>query len=351
MNEQLKERIDKVSRISLKEILQDFGAVFVKERQFYHPYWGNEKTPSGFIYVDKNGQEKWKHFKQGVGGDGIEFVKQVTGATSIFDALDKILGPDKTFKVRSEEEMKSYNEHLIQIKKQEDEQARKRMYAILKNSKPALATKKGLDYFEKRGLLEVIDKFYSPNIDIMLNSYKNKDGKDITSIVYLFKGNKEKGTSSFMIIKGLEKDNEGKRFKMNVRTCRPISYTSDAKAPILICEGFEDGLSALSNMFRYKNFISLNSTSGVKKMMDMMDKCPKFFNNHEFHVCFDNDKTGDMATTRLMQHAKEKGYNFKVSDISQMIKEAKVNDINDLLVHYNNIIKKTEKSIAASKER
>ena len=56
MNEQLKERIDKVSRISLKEILQDFGAVFVKERQFYHPYWGNEKTPSGFIYVDKDNE-------------------------------------------------------------------------------------------------------------------------------------------------------------------------------------------------------------------------------------------------------------------------------------------------------
>lgn len=115
MDEQLKEKIDKVSRIGLKEILQDFGAVFVKDRQFYHPYWGIEKTPSGFIYTDKNGKERWKHFKQGIGGDGIEFVKQVTGAKNIYDALDKILGPDKTFKVKSEAEMKAYNEHLMEI--------------------------------------------------------------------------------------------------------------------------------------------------------------------------------------------------------------------------------------------
>lgn len=351
MDEQLKEKIDKVSRIGLKEILQDFGAVFVKDRQFYHPYWGIEKTPSGFIYTDKNGKERWKHFKQGIGGDGIEFVKQVTGAKNIYDALDKILGPDKTFKVKSEAEMKAYNEHLMEIKKQEDEKARKKMYAILKNSQLALSTEKGLNYLEKRGLLEVMNRFNSPNIELRLNSYKDKSGKEINSMVYYFKGSKEKGTAGFIIIKGLEKDSEGKRFKMNVRTSRPISYMSDNKAPILICEGIEDGLSSLSSMFRYKNFISLNSTSGVKKMIEMMEKCPKFFNKHEFHVCMDNDKWGRIARDRLMCEAKEKGYNFKDSDISEMLKDAKLKDINDLLVQYTNVLKKNEIAASRSMER
>ena len=353
-NKELKEKLDKINRISLKEIIEDFGGVFINQKQFYHPYLGNEKTPSGFIYLNKENQERWKHFKNDIGGDAVEFVKTVTGASSIFDAVNKILGEDKTYKVKSSEEMAEYNEKLKAIKLAEEAKSKKKIYAIMKNSVSIFDSEKGLEYFQKRGLLEVIAAMRSKNMKILFNSYRNNEGKEINSIVYAFPGNSKKGTQPFIILKGIDKNPDGTRFKMNVMTSRPISFMSDNTKPIIICEGIEDSLSAVSKVFQYKNFISLNSTTGAKKVIDMMDKCPSFFKKHEFHVCLDNDKTGINTSKRLIDEGLKRGINIKESEISIALKSEKVNDLNDLLVKYTKIISESEKKmkreVAASKE-
>ena len=291
----LQERIYEVHNIPLKLIIEAYGGTFLNNKQFIHPSFGVEKTPSGFIY-QKNGIEYFKHFKNNIGGDAIDFVSMVTGVDKM-ESINKILGKDFNFTINAADN----RERLVQEQKEKDDKERKRMFAILKNSIPLIDSNIGVEYFQKRGIEKATLTLQDKNIDIRVNSFQAKDGREINNIVYFFNGDQKKGTHKFMLIKGIDEKGNKNGVKLNLMTCRPVIHCSEHNKPFIICEGIEDALSAKE--LGYKNFISLNSTSSVNKLITTMNKCRKWFTKNSFEVCLDNDKTGIEAMKKIMTFA------------------------------------------------
>ena len=289
----INEKIDKIKNIPLREVLESYGAVFINERQFKHRYFGDEKSPSGFIY-SKGNEEKWKHFKSGNSGDHIDFVQIVTGLDRNA-AINSILGEDKHYSIVDKAER-------IEKQKQEDrakaEKDRKKMFAIIKNSVPIIESNLAVEYFQKRGIDKSALTLQDPNIDIRINSFTAKDGQVFSNICYLFNGSKKLNTHRFMIMKGIDsKSAEKNGIKLNLMESRPIIHQSEVRKPFLLVEGIEDGLSGKE--LGYKNFISLNSTNNINKFITTMNKCRKWFSNNSFEVCLDNDESGRKAMNKL----------------------------------------------------
>ena len=82
----------------------------------------------------------------------------------------------------------------------------------------------------------------------------------------------------------------------------------------------------------YFNFISLNSTSNARKLIDTIDYCSKFYKNNSFEICLDQDKAGEDATRLIYDTFKEKGLDISISEYSGIMKELNINDLNDLLI-------------------
>ena len=358
----INEKIDKIKNIPLREVLESYGAVFVNERQFKHRYFGEEKSPSGFIY-SKGNEEKWKHFKSGNSGDHIDFVQIVTGLDRN-SAINSILGEDKHYTIVDKAER-------IEKQKQEDrakaEKDRKKMFAIIKNSVPIIESNLAVEYFQKRGIDKAALTLNDQNIDIRVNSFKTKDGKQVNNIVYFFNGNPNKGTHKFMLLKGIDENGNKNGVKMNLMSSRPVIHQSEIGKTFLVVEGIEDALSGLE--LGYKNFISLNSTSNVNKLIETMNTCRKWYSKNSFELCLDNDKSGIEATKKIkifcnladewekqgitvdnskvielvnklakelpIDYYKDFGstFNFKESEYSGIMKELGYNDMNEMLVH------------------
>lgn len=295
-NEYFNKRIQEIKRIPLREIIEEFGGSFTSNTKFTHPFF-NEKTSSCFIYV-KNGEEKWKCFGRAVGGDAIQFVSIVSG-TDFKGAITKILGNDHSYKLLSDEEYKKYTNKLKEKEIEQAKKTSKKMYAILKNSVPALNCSAAVKYFEKRGILDVVKQLKDKSINILCNTYIDSNKNKQISIVYHFKGNKQKGISDFLITKGIDEEGNKNGVKINVSNSRPIIHMSKISEPIIVGEGIEDALSAVSNALGYNNFLSLNSTSAVNRLIVTMNSCRKWFLSNKFELALDNDRAGINATKTI----------------------------------------------------
>lgn len=291
-SDEIKDKINQIHAIPLKDIIEMYGGTFYNGgKQFSHPSLGYEKTPSGFIYA-RNGKEHWKHFKEGIGGDAIDFVQMVTGKEKI-DAINSILGHENNFIINEAEN----KERLIREQKEKADKDRKKMFAILKNSVPLIESDLGVSYFINRKIDQAALKLQDPNIEIRVNSFKSKEGKEINNIVYLFKGKAKNNSHRFVLMKGIDKDGNKNGVKLNLGNSRPVIHQSEYNKPFIICEGIEDSLSAKE--LGYKNFIDLNSTSNINFLMNSMNICRKWFLNNSFEVCLDNDKAGREAIKKL----------------------------------------------------
>lgn len=289
------EQLERINNIPIKHIIEEFGGVFTNDKHFKHSTFG-EKTSSCSIY-SKGGKEYWKCFGRAIGGDAIDFVKAVCGTQNLGETIKKILSDDHTYKELTKEEKESYNKQLEKEFKEKDDRDRKKIYAIIKNSRPLIESNPAIRYFEKRGLLNTVLNFKNPNISILCNSYDANDGKRRLSIVYLLKGNEKQNLKEFIITKGIDIDGNKTGLKINVRESRPIIHMGRGNAPIIITEGLEDGLSGLA--LGYNNFMSLNSTSSTNRLMVTMNSCRKWFVANEFELAFDNDKAGIKATNDI----------------------------------------------------
>lgn len=290
-NEYLDKKLKEIKEIPLKEIIEAFGGVFTSTNKFEHPFFA-EKTPSCSIYV-KNGEEKWKCFGRGLGGDAVQFVATVTGCNDFKEAIKKILGDDHSYKVMSEEEKKKYQEERDRKEKEKADKDRKKIYAIKNNSRSIRGSKEAMLYFHKRGLLKTVLNLKDSNIEILCNKYKDKNGANRISIVYFFKGNKNKNLNSFMVTKGINSNGNKTGLKLNVRESRPIIHMSNPNTPILVTEGIEDALTGKA--LSYDNFMSLNSTSAINRLIVTMNTCRTWYLKNEFELALDNDTAGIKA--------------------------------------------------------
>ena len=326
------DRIQKCHEISMRSVLESYGATFDRNNMFQCPQiWGNEVTNSGKIYI-KNGIEMAKHWKSGFVGDVIE-VTQLAEGVNKAKAISILLGEDQHIKrekpVFSPIDKAELAARELREKQEKAKRESSLLYAISKNSKPLIDSNLACEYMMNRGISTAALTLRDPRIGIYENTFKNKDGEDQSRIVYMFKGN-GKNSQQFAVIKGIDDHGNKNGFKQCLGSSRPVFHQSKVKAPYIITEGIEDALSAKE--MGYDNFISLNSTSNAKKLIDTLDQCPKFYKNNTFEICLDNDEAGRKATEDILKAFKERGIDIKESEYSGIMKELNINDLNDLLI-------------------
>lgn len=288
----LKENLEEINSISLKEIIERFGGTFVSDSKFKClSIWGDEKTPSGSIklYGDK---ERWTHFKSGQSGDALDFVKLAMNCDEA-KAIDLILNQSNNFTFKSKEAIAKENEKALKEKADKD---RKTMFAIAKNSKYVLDSDLGVTYLEKRGILNAYKNLKDPKFTILVNEY-TQNGEKINKICYYFKKDEKNNEHRFMITKEIDKKGNKNSEKRNLVLSMPIMHQQSTGKPIIICEGMEDAISSIE--LGYENFISLNSTSNVNKILNGLQKHPNFYRINQVELCLDNDKSGIEATNKI----------------------------------------------------
>lgn len=291
MNKELMDNIEKINKIPIRSIIEGFGGTFINHKNFSHPHFDYEKSPSGFIY-SKNGKELYKHFKSGSGGDSIDFIQEIYGCNKI-EAVKLILNKSSTYEYKT-----VFSVEKLKIEEANNVKKNKyKMNLIIKNSELAVKNKIAMEYFKRRKIDEVITNFKDLYIKILINSYMSKMNNEIYNIVYYFFNNKNQ-KNNFMILKGINKFGEKNGKKLNVMTCRPIIHKENENEKFIICEGIEDAFSAIK-MKEYSNFISLNSTSCINKLMASMISSFNWFEKNEFEVCFDNDETGEKSLKKI----------------------------------------------------
>ena len=324
------DRIDRCHEVSFRSVLESYGARFDRNGMVeVSSVWGSEKTFSGKLYV-KNNIEMLTHHKGNWTGDVIEFVQLAEGVNKS-KAISILLGEEQHAKKEIKLDPISKAEIMareIREKQQKLEHDKKLLYAISKNSTPLIDSNLACEYMMNRGISTAALTLRDPRIGIYENTFKNKDGEDQSRIVYMFKGN-GKNSQQFAVIKGIDDHGNKNGFKQCLGSSRPVFHQSKVKAPYIITEGIEDALSAKE--MGYDNFISLNSTSNAKKLIDTLDQCPKFYKNNTFEICLDTDASGLKATEDILKAFKERGIEIKVSEYHEIMKELNINDLNDLL--------------------
>lgn len=325
------DRIDRCHEISFRSVIESYGGRFDKTGMFQcESIWGPEKTNSGKLYV-KNGIEMAKHFKGNWSGDVIEFTQLAEGVNKS-KAISILLGEEQHAKKEVKLDPISKAEIMareIREKQQKLEHDKKLLYAISKNSTPLIESNLACSYMLNRGISTAALTLRDPRIGIYENSFKDKNGNDQHRIIYLFQGN-NKNSDKFAIIKGIDENGNKTNFKQNIGHSRPVFHQSRPKQKYIITEGVEDSLSAKE--LGYFNFISLNSTSNARKLIDTIDYCSKFYKNNSFEICLDQDRAGEDATRLIYDTFKEKGLDISISEYSGIMKELNINDLNDLLI-------------------
>ena len=323
------DRIQRCRELDLKSVIEAYGGEFKKGMFSAPSVFGHENTPAGKVYM-KGGEQRWWHHREGKGGDAIEWVKIACGVDTN-KAINMLLGEEKAEVKRNISPIDKAELAARELREKQEKAKRESslLYAISKNSKPLIDSNLACEYMMNRGISTAALTLRDPRIGIYENTFKNKDGEDQSRIVYMFKGN-GKNSQQFAVIKGIDEHGNKNGFKQCLGSSRPVFHQSKVKAPYIICEGVEDALSAKE--MGYDNFISLNSTSNAKKLIDTLDQCPKFYKNNTFEICLDNDEAGRKATEDILKAFKERGIDIKESEYSGIMKELNINDLNDLLI-------------------
>ena len=323
------DRIQRCRELDLKSVIEAYGGEFKKGMFSAPSVFGHENTPAGKVYM-KNGEQRWWHHREGKGGDAIEWVKIACGVDTN-KAINMLLGEERAEVKRNISPIDKAELAARELREKQEKAKRESslLYAISKNSKPLIDSNLACEYMMNRGISTAALTLRDPRIGIYENTFKNKDGEDQSRIVYMFKGN-GKNSQQFAVIKGIDDHGNKNGFKQCLGSSRPVFHQSKIKSPYIIVEGIEDALSAKE--MGYDNFISLNSTSNAKKLIDTLDQCPKFYKNNTFEICLDNDEAGRKATEDILKAFKERGIDIKESEYSGIMKELNINDLNDLLI-------------------
>ena len=323
------DRIQRCRELDLKSVIEAYGGEFKKGMFSAPSVFGHENTPAGKVYM-KGGEQRWWHHREGKGGDAIEWVKIACGVDTN-KAINMLLGEEKAEVKRNISPIDRAELAARELREKQEKAKRESslLYAISKNSKPLIDSNLACEYMMNRGISTAALTLHDPRIGIYENTFKNKDGEDQSRIVYMFKGN-GKNSQQFAVIKGIDDHGNKNGFKQCLGSSRPVFHQSKVKSPYIIVEGIEDALSAKE--MGYDNFISLNSTSNAKKLIDTLDQCPKFYKNNTFEICLDTDSSGLKATEDILKAFKERGIDIKVSEYHEIMKELNINDLNDLLI-------------------
>ena len=292
----LEENLRKIKSMDLRSIIEKTGGVFVNDKQFTHnEVFGHEKTPSNFIYTAANGEQKWKRFKEDgtevKSGDAVDYIRMALGV-DYKKAIEYILGNKTELAEKSVERNKSIAE---QTKEQKDKQRRK-MFAIEKKSVDVTKSFVGINYLEKRGILNAFKSLKKPNFRILVNRFTTEKGEKINNICYYFNKSND-NNHRFMIVKGTDEKGNKNGVKLNYLETRPIIHQELKGSPFIVCEGIEDAISSIE--FGYRNFISLNSTSNVNKFLESLKSSPNFYRMNKIELCLDNDAAGEFATNKI----------------------------------------------------
>ena len=324
------DRIERCKQLDLKSVIEAYGGEF-KKGMFQAPsVFGYEQSASGKVYV-KGNEQRWFHHKSGKGGDAIEWVKVACGVDTN-KAINMLLGEEKGHvkKEISPIDKAELVAREIREKQQKLEHDKKLLYAIEKNSVPLIQSNIGCSYFLNRHISTAALTLNDPRINILVNSYKDKEGKNQSQIIYHCKGN-GKNSERFAIVKGIDEDGNKTGYKRNIGSTRPVFHQGKVRDKFVIVEGLEDGLSA-KEMGMSNNFISLNSTSNARKLIDTIDYCSKFYKNNSFSLALDNDEAGIKATKEIYDAFKGKGIDIEINENHEIMKELNINDLNDLLI-------------------
>jgi hypothetical protein len=258
------------------------GKTTTKDVWFYSPFRNNERTPSFKVDVTKN---VWYDFSEGVGGTIIDFIMNYNNC-SIKGAL-AILS-EGTFSIHQQKE---------QIKSEKTP-----TYSIKKVTE--LTNQKLLDYLSCRKINLTFAKRFCFQVH-----YSFSDGKELFGIGFMND------------IGGLEIRNKFFKGCLGKKEITTINNNSDV---VSIFESWTDWLSymSLKKEITKENFIILNSTSMIKKVIDLLGEYSII------KVFLDNDTSGDQATNFLIENT-----NNKIID--KRIHYKNFNDLNDYLVNQN----------------
>ena len=292
------DRIERCKQLDLKSVIEAYGGEFKKGMFSVPGAWGYEQSPSGKVYM-KGGNQYFHHHKTGKHGDAIQFVQDVMGVDKS-KAIGMLLGEEQH--VKKEIKLDPISKAELQArelreKALKEEQDRKTLFAISKNSIPLIESNLACEYMQKRHISTAALTLNDPRIHIFENSFKDKEGKEQHQIGYLFQGN-GKNSHRFMVLKGIDGEGNRNGFSRNLLTARPVFHQSQPSQKFIVTEGIEDALSALE-MGDYKNFVSLNSTSSMNKLITSMNVSRKFFDNNSLEMCLDNDESGKLATHKM----------------------------------------------------
>ncbi|MDD7915474.1 toprim domain-containing protein [Polaribacter ponticola] len=256
------------------------GKTNTKEVWFYSPFRNIERTPSFKINISKN---VFFCHSSGIGGTVIDFVMKYNNC-SIKEAL-VILSKD-TFPIHQQK--KQINREPTPT------------YSIKKVTE--LTNQKLLDYLSSRKInLQFAKRF-------------------CFQVHYSFSNGKENYGIGFMNdVGGLEIRNKIFKGCLGKKEITTINNNSDV---VSIFESWTDWLSYLSlkKKITRENFIILNSTSMVRKVIDLIGSYALI------KLFFDNDEAGNKATDFLIENTESK-------IIDNRIYYKNFNDLNDYLLN------------------
>ena len=258
------------------------GKTNTKEVWFYSPFRDNERTPSFKINISKN---VFFCHSSGIGGTIIDFIMKYNNC-SINEAL-VILSKD-TF---------SIHQQTKQIKNEPTP-----TYSIKKVTE--LTNQMLLDYLSSRKINLTFAKRFCFQVH-----YSFSGGKDLFGIGFMND------------IGGLEIRNKFFKGCLGKKEITTINNNSDV---VSLFESFSDYLSYLSikKEMPKENFIILNSTSLVKKTIELLDEYSTI------KLFFDNDEAGNKATNFIVENASGK-------IIDNRIHYKTFDDLNDYLIAIN----------------
>ena len=280
-----KERIncEKAKKIDATIIAKKLGMkVAKKTKNEFWFFYKDEKTASFKIDIRIN---KWYNFSEGLGGNTLDLIIHVLDC-SVSKALEFLNGGIDCFSFHQQN-----NTHLNSEKQ----------YKIL-NLKQ-LQHKALIEYLKSRKINIEIAKKYCQEIHYEINEKKY--------FAISFKNNKN----------GFEVRNKFFKGCLGKKGITTINNNSDV---VSIFESWSDFLSylTLKKEIPKENFIILNSTSLVKKTIELLDEYSTI------KLFFDNDEAGNKATNFIVENA-----NGKIID--NRIHYKNFDDLNDYLIAIN----------------
>ena len=258
------------------------GKTDTKNVWFYSPFRKNERTPSFKVDITKNA---WYDFSEGVGGTIIDFVMKYNNC-SIKETL--VILSEGTFSIHQQKE-------YIKIEQTPT-------YSIKKVTE--LTNQMLLDYLSSRKINLTFAKRFCFQVH-----YSFSDGKELFGIGFMND------------VGGFEIRNKFFKGCLGKKEITTINNNYDV---VSLFESFSDYLSYLSikKEIPKENFIILNSTSLVKKTIELLDEYSTI------KLFFDNDEAGNKATNFIVENASGK-------IIDNRIHYKTFDDLNDYLIAIN----------------